>query len=148
MEFVRFQDRIYAKTPRGILIWDSAWNNFRPLEKIVWNPQSKQVEPFFGSYCSEIFDVNYGYDSKLEYCVDFTDKYVDKTDDARLLAVDDFWRWTDQPLEWLQDRAVVLHPCASIPDRTEYLRVMNLRARTSKRIPRQLRGTFKQRKRE
>jgi hypothetical protein len=142
--FRSFRGTIYAKTPKGLLVYD-AGESFRPAEKIVWNPSSRKVEPVYGAFCQELFDANYGYGSSemKAYCENLE---VDETV-PEILNPDEFWRWTEQPLEWLKDRPVVLHPCVKAMGRAEYLRILGLRARTLKRMPRQIRGTIKQRRR-
>jgi hypothetical protein len=141
--FRSFRGTIYAKTPKGLLVYDA--ESFRPAEKIVWNPDTKRVEPVYGAFCRELFDAHYGYgDAAMQaFCeeLELPDEVV------TLENPDEFWRWTGQPLEWLKDRPVVLHPCVQAMGRAEYLRILGLRARTLKRMPRQIRGTIKQRRR-
>ena len=119
---------------------------FRPAEHIVWNPVTKRVEPVYGDYCQELFDSTYGYGSTemKAYC-----EGLDEPEDTPPIidSPDDFWRWTGQPLEWMKDRPIVLHPCVKAMGRSEYMQILNLRARTLKRMPRQIRGTIKQRRR-
>ena len=146
-ELVKFQDRIYAKDQRRLFVWESAWDSFRPCEQIVWNPVTRQVEPFFGQYCSELFDVAYGFSGTKTQCIELTDRVIDTLGEARELSDTEFWAWTEQITEWFFDRPIVIHPCVKgKPSRAQYLAIMNLRARTARRIPRQIRGTFKHRK--
>ena len=148
MSLVRFQGEIYTKI-RGnqLLVWDTSWQSFRPIESAVWNPSTRRVEPFYGEFCMDIFDSDYGYGGTdlREECDNVTetadiDSTIEVTPDA-------FWRWTNQPLTWIRDRGVTLHPCHSAPSRNEYLRAMNARARTMKRAPRQMQGTMKRARR-
>ncbi len=144
---LKFQDRVYGKCPQGILVWEPSWDTFRPTEKVVWNPTTKQIEPFFGQYCAELFDIHYGYGDMRDMCVQFTDEHIADIDTApECLDPTQFWVWTGQPLEWFYDRPIVKHPCTQALARAEYLNILNLRARTARRIPRQIRGTFKQRR--
>ena len=147
MSLVRFQGEIYTKI-RGnqLLVWDTAWQSFRPIESVVWNPSTRRVEPFYGEFCMEIFDVDYGYGDLREACDAMTES-TDDIESAEEFSPDAFWRWTNQPLTWIRDRGVTLHPCHAAPSRKEYLRVMNARARTMKRAPRQMQGTLKRAKR-
>ena len=143
---VRFQGDIYAKVDKDrLLVWDTAWQSFRPIESVVWNPATRRVEPLYGEYCMEIFDVDYGYGDLRELCDAVTDSA--DLESAVDYSPDAFWRWTNQPLTWIKDRGVALHPCHSAPSRKEYLRVMNARARTLKRVPRQMQGTMKRARR-
>jgi hypothetical protein len=148
MTLVRFQSEIYAKIQGNqLLVWDTAWQSFRPVESVVWNPATRRVEPFYGEFCMEIFDTQYGYGSAelRQACDEFTETAdIEKSVE---LSPDAFWRWTKQPLTWIRDRGVTLHPCHAAPSRKEYLRVMNARARTMKRAPRQMQGTMKRERR-
>jgi hypothetical protein len=149
MSLVRFGDRVYGKLDNEkLLVWDAGWDTFRPIDKIVWNPSRKDVQILYGQLCSEIFDTKYGFGDMQAECVDFTDKFISDMETAPTIdAIDEFWKWTGQKSVWFYDRTIVLHPCsAAKPSRAEYLRIMNLRAKTAKRIPRQIRGTLKRRK--
>jgi hypothetical protein len=145
---VRFQDEIYAKAENRLLVWDTAWQSFRPIESVVWNPSTRRVEPFYGEFCMEIFDSEYGYGSPelREFCEEFSDA-ADISTATDFESADAFWRWTNQPLTWIRDRGVTLHPCHKLPNRKDYLHIMNARARTSKRAPRQIHGTLKRARR-
>jgi hypothetical protein len=99
-------------------------------------------------FISELFDTKYGFGDMHAECVEFTDKFVSELENARLIeSIDEFWTWTGQPVQWFYDRPIVVHPCShEKPSRAEYLSIMKLRAKTAKRIPRQIRGTLKRRK--
>lgn len=141
---VKFQDRIYAKSHIGILVWDSVFQNFRPCEKVVWNPVKKEIEAYYGTYISEIFDKDYGYGEHRQFCADFTDKYIGQIDNSvEITNPDVFWKWTEQKLDWTGDRGIVPHPCHQSINKEEYYRVLNLRRKTYKKLPRQIRGTRK-----
>jgi hypothetical protein len=143
----KFGDRIYGKYNTKLLVWDAGWDTFRPIDKIVWNHKRKDVQILYGQLCSELFDVDYGFGDDREACVEFTDKFIADIENAPIIeSIDEFWTWTGQQTQWFYDRAIVLHPCSAKPSRAEYLRIMNLRAKTAKRIPRQIRGTLKRRK--
>lgn len=94
----------------------------------------------------ELFDAQYGYGELREACDAFTET-ADVENAVEFESADAFWRWTNQPLTWIRDRGVTLHPCHAAPSRNEYLRVMNARARTMKRAPRQMQGTMKRARR-
>jgi hypothetical protein len=148
MSLVRFGDRVYGKLDNDkLLVWDAGWDTFRPIDKIVWNPRRKEVQILYGQLCSEIFDTKYGFGDMQTECVDFTDRFISDLETAPTIeTIDEFWKWTGQTTVWFYDRMIVVHPCCAKPSRTEYLRIMNLRAKTAKRIPRQIRGTLKRRK--
>jgi len=139
---------VYGKLDNDkLLVWDAGWDTFRPIDKIVWNPRRKEVQVLYGQLCSEIFDTKYGFGDMQAECVDFTDRFISDLETAPTIeTIDEFWKWTGQTTVWFYDRMIVVHPCCAKPSRTEYLRIMNLRAKTAKRIPRQIRGTLKRRK--
>jgi hypothetical protein len=143
---IAFQDRVYMHSKKGILLWEPSWETFRPVESIVWNPKHQQIEPYFGTYTYDLFDKEYGFKTSEihDYCVEFTDENARHIGSAeRIRDVEAFWRWVDKPLEWIGDRSLVLHPCAKNHSRKKYLEIFNLRARTCKRAPRNLKGTRK-----
>lgn len=143
----RFADRIYGKQQNKLLVWDASWDTFRPVDKIVWNPVRRDIQLLYGQMCSELFDTNYGFGDVHSQCVEFTDIHIADIDTAPTIeTIDEFWVWTGQSTEWFYDRSIVLHPCSKKPSRTDYLTTMKLRAKTAKRIPRQIRGTLKRRK--
>lgn len=143
----RFQGEIYTKIHGNqLLVWDTSWQSFRPVQSVVWNPATRRVEPFYGEFCMEIFDSKYGYGDLREECDKVTET-ADIENAAEFETADAFWRWTNQPLTWIRDRGVTMHPCHAAPSRKEYLRVMNARARTMKRAPRQMQGTMKRARR-
>jgi hypothetical protein len=149
MSLVRFGERTYGKlNDKILLVWDAGWDTFRPVDKIVWNPLHKDIQLLYGQLCSELFDTKYGFGDMHAECVEFTDKFVSELENARLIeSIDEFWTWTSQPIQWFYDRPIVVHPCShEKPSRAEYLSIMKLRAKTAKRIPRQIRGTLKRRK--
>jgi hypothetical protein len=138
MKLVKFQDRTYLRTEKGLFIWESTWDTFRPVESVVWNPTTSSVEPYFGQYISDIFDTHYGYrtDEMHTYCVSLTDAYVGYLDDAPALDVQRFWAWSGVPLAWSGDRQFASHPCHPNPDRKAFLQRYALAAKTYKRSPR------------
>jgi hypothetical protein len=149
MSLVRFGDRTYGKLNNGkLLVWDAGWDTFRPVENIVWNPVRKDVQLLYGQLCAELFDTTYGFGDMHAECVKFTDNHVSDLETAKVIeTIDEFWTWTAQPVQWFYDRPIVVHPCSrDKPSRKEYLSIMKLRAKTARRIPRQIRGTLKRRK--
>lgn len=143
---MRFQDRVYAHSQKGLLVWEPSWETFRPVEAIVWNPIHKQIEPYYGIYTADIFDSFYGFldDATHQYCIEFTDDHahhiggVEPTEDIQT-----FWTWTKLPLKWVGDRPMQVHPCAGDPERKLFLSRYSLRAKTCRKAPRNLRGTRK-----
>lgn len=143
----RFHDRVYALSEQGLLIWEPSWEIFRPVKSLVWNPAHSQLEPYYGEYVRDLFDVHYGFSSRdlYDFCVEYTDAHVGEVEPAEeCLTVDAFWRWANLPLTWIQDRPLAVHPChAHAPDRKAYLARYSLRPRTLRHPPRNLRRTLK-----
>ena len=141
---IRFGDRVYTHSAKGLLMWEPSWETFRPLDSVVWNPLTSEIEPFFGLYIHDVFDRSYGYGSPEmhDFCIKFTDDHVHLVEDAPTKHIHELWRWLDRPLVWTGDRAIALHPCSTL-DRKQFLSRFNLRQRTFKRSPRNLRGTRK-----
>ena len=143
---VKFGDAIYGKHEGKLLVWDAGWDTFRPVDKIVWNPLRREVQPMYGQLCSELFDTSYGFGDMRDMCIQFTDENVGNLDDAREVGDAEFWEWTGQSTTWFYDRHIVLHPCSKKPSRTEYLSALQVRAKTARQLPRQIRGTLKRRR--
>lgn len=143
---IQFADRIYGKHENKLLVWDAGWDTFRPVDKIVWNPVRKEVQPLYGQLCSELFETSYGFGDARDICVHFTDENISNIETATPMTADEFWAWTGQTVTWFYDRNIVSHPCSVKPSRAEYLSTMHLRAKTARRLPRQIRGTLKRRK--
>lgn len=141
----KFEGRVYSMTPRGLLLWEPSWETFRPVASVVWNPAHNQIEPYFSSFTGDLFDVEYGFGSKdlHDFCIEYTDTAVQHIDEAEEISAEEFWRWSKQPLVWIGDRAISLHPCCENPQRKRYLSRYNLRAKTCRKNPRNLRGTRK-----
>lgn len=143
---IRFHDKVYAHSKKGLLVWEPSWETFRPVIAVVWNPIHNQLEPYYGVYTNDVFDVEYGFkNSEIhEYCVEFTDEnahHIGGAEEIEDIAL--FWRWCGTQLVWVGDRAMAVHPCAGNPERKKYLQRYQLRAKTCKRAPRNLRGTLK-----
>ncbi len=127
-------------------MWEPSWETFRPVQSVVWNPINNQLEPYFGVFTHDIFDVHYGYGTSdmHDFCIAFTDENAYDVGNAEEIeTVEDFWRWSKQGLRWVMDRGMCVHPCSGDPARKQYLTRYNLRAKSCKRAPRNLNGTRK-----
>lgn len=142
----RFQDKIYALSQKGLLLWEPSWETFRPVVAVVWNPAHNQLEPYFGIYTNDIFDVDYGFgDSKMhDFCIEFTDENAYDVGGAEEVTnVLDLWKWCGSKVQWIGDQWLTVHPCGVL-DRKQYLKRFNLRAKTCRRkAPRNLHSTRK-----
>ncbi len=146
MVLVRFDDRVYARTEKGLLVWEPSWETFRPVVSIVWNPAHSRVEPFYGDLVRDVFDAHYGFgsDAVRDLCAAFTDEHAFDIESAEEFTTPEkLWTWAKTvPLTWGADRPVAILPTASF-DRKQYLAKYGLRAKTCRRAPRNLRGTRK-----
>lgn len=146
MILVRFDDRVYARTEQGLLVWEPSWETFRPVVSIVWNPTHSRVEPYYGDLVQDVFDAHYGYgtDAVKEACIAFTDENAFDIEAAtELKTPTELWTWAKTiPLSWAADRPVAVLPSAPF-DRKQYLARYAMRAKTCRRAPRNLRGTRK-----
>lgn len=142
----RFHDKVFAMTQKGLLLWEPSWETFRPVDSVVWNPINNQLEPYFGVYTHDIFDVHYGFGTSAmhDFCIAFTDDNAYDVNNAEEIeSIEDFWRWSKTGLSWVMDRGMRVHPCAGDPQRKQYLLRYRLRAKSCKRPPRNLNGTRK-----
>jgi hypothetical protein len=109
----RCGDHVYLRHANKLFLYDSLWTTFRPVQRVVWNTQTRQVEPFFGELCADCLDPYYGFGSAdvEDLCTDLTDKHIDNLDTAEELTADQFWKWCHEKMEWVRDRAIALHTC-------------------------------------
>lgn len=142
-----FQERTYALSEKGLLVWEPSWDTFRPVKSVVWNPAHQQIEPYYGVFIHDIFDVHYGYNTEElhNFCIEYTDENLYDIRNAEPITnIQDFWRWCGSKLEWNRDQAISLHPCSeSTFDRSKFLERLGLRSKTYKRAPRNIKGTRK-----
>jgi hypothetical protein len=142
----RFQDKVYALSQKGLLLWEPSWDTFRPVESVVWNPAHNQLEPYFGIYTHDIFDVDYGFkDTAMhEFCIDFTDTNSYDVGGAEDLEdILEFWKWSNADVKWVGDRMMAIHPCSGDPERKKFITRYNLRSKSLRRAPRNLNSTRK-----
>jgi hypothetical protein len=141
-----FQERIYALSEKGLLLWEPSWDTFRPVEKVVWNPAHSQIEPYFGVYVADVFDKHYGFmtEELHTFCIEFTDKNLSEIGVAEPIKnIQNFWRWCGESVSWDKDQPISLHPCASVYDRKVFIERLGLRGRTFRKPPRNIKGTRK-----
>jgi hypothetical protein len=142
-----FQERTYALSEKGLLVWEPSWDTFRPVKSVVWNPAHQQIEPYYGVFIHDIFDIHYGYNTEElhNFCIEYTDENLYDIRNAEPITnIQDFWRWCGSKLEWNRDQAISLHPCSeSTFDRSKFLERLGLRSKTYKRAPRNIKGTRK-----
>lgn len=104
---------VYLRQGNQLFVYDSLWTSFRPVQRVVWNSVTRQVEPFFGSWCADCLDPHYGFGSASmeDHCTDLTDRHIDELDSAEDLDAHSFWVWAHEKLDWVRDRGLSLLPC-------------------------------------
>lgn len=113
------EGRIYSRHETTYVVWEPSWQMFRPLEQIVWNPSSKRIEPFYGSFALDIFDREYGFGSaemRIK-CEEFTDDSILLVEYPSVLPLKEFWKWAGGKT-WIGDRFINVHPCFSLHGKT------------------------------
>lgn len=134
----RFQDRVYVRSGGGVYVYDSGWESFRPCGGVVWNPETRRADPWFGSLVSDPLDPHYGYGSAATHdrCTALTDALIDTLDEAEEeTSLESFWRWSKVPLVWMYDRPMCLSPCTD-PTWETWKSYVGSRHRTLRRAPR------------
>lgn len=131
----RCGDFVYLRRPDRLYVYDSLWTTFRPVRRVVWNAETRQVEPFFGDLCANCLDPYYGFgDAQTEdICTELTDKYIDDIDSAEELSAEALWKWSHETLVWVRDRGLSLLPCE---DPLTMWRSQAVRRKTFRKAPR------------
>lgn len=121
-----FQDRLFLEHRRWWFVWEPAWEQFRPIESVVWNGTSFQVED--SAYCSDPTDIHYGYGSPQmrELCEMLEDKSRDPAMKVTQLPIG---------TEWFRDRFVHMTSCVT-RDVSTWKRMVRGHPRTCRRCPR------------
>lgn len=110
----KFADNIFLRDNNSIYIYSSAWDSFRPLKSVVWNPSKRNAEVLYGDLTIDPLDPYYGYGSEKEKdrCTFLTDKWIDHFDSAETIEnIEEFWKWSHSPMTWMFDRPLAIGPC-------------------------------------
>ena len=124
MELCKFKGTIYGKIQTQLFVWDSAWESFRPIDKIGWNgSEIVAVETFK----KDIFDPYYGFGSEdmKQLCKRLTETTELPTEES------DHIPWLKG--EWWRDRdCSFAHECTprTTVSWNKYIHYMNSRAKT------------------
>lgn len=104
---------VYLRRANQLFVYDSLWTSFRPVRRVVWNPETRQVEAFYGDLCADCLDPHYGFGSSEmeDTCTELTDKYIDDLDSAEEVDPQRFWVWARETMVWVRDRALACLPC-------------------------------------
>lgn len=134
----RFQDRVYVREGNKVYVYDSGWESFRPCGGVVWNPETRRADPWFGSLVADPLNPHYGYGSTecQDRCTALTDALIDKLEEAEdEPSLEAFWRWSKVGLVWMYDRPMFLSPCAE-PSWETWKSYVPSRHRTLRKAPR------------
>lgn len=104
---------MYLRHGDQLFVYDSLWTTFRLVRRVVWNPETRQVEAFYGDLCADCLDPHYGFGSAEveDKCTELTDKHIDELEQAEDMSPDRFWKWTHETMVWIRDRGVACLPC-------------------------------------
>lgn len=135
MGLFEFQDRLFYEHRKWWFVWEPAWEQFRPIESVVWNGRSFDIQD--SVYCADPTDPHYGYGSSqmLELCELLQDKVKQTPVKVTTLPIGQ---------EWFRDRYVAFTPCAS-RDVKSWKRMVQHKPRTCRRCPRGKRLTRRNR---
>ena len=124
MELLNFKGILYGKLKTQFFVWDSAWELFRPIEKIVWD--GNKIIFIDKKFKEDIFSPYYGFGSAemKKLCRELSD-----TTEIHI-AESDSLPWLES--EWWRDRKCTFSPCASRDTQSwiRYLRYTNSKNRT------------------
>lgn len=121
-----FNDSLFLRV-RGLwFVWESAWEQFRPIETVTWDGTTFRIHDDL--YCSDPMDPLYGYGSAQmrELCELLHDKHDETPVKVSSLPIG---------TEWFRDRHVALSPCAPRTP-ASWKRMVRNHGRTCRRCPR------------
>jgi hypothetical protein len=102
MDLRSYKGTVYGKLKNRLFQWDSNWESFRPIEKIVWNGKElKSLFPFF-----DMFDPYYGFGSS-----DMKQLCDRLTEITNLETAVEQLPWIEG--EWFKDRNVPFESCVA-----------------------------------
>ena len=130
-----FQDKLFLEYKKFWFVWEAAWEQFRPIETVVWNGTSFDIQD--KTYCADPTDDLYGYGSPQmrELCELLQDKAKETPIKVSTLPIGDVW---------FRDRFVAFTPCAP-QDVRSWKRMVQNKARTCRKCPRGKRLTRRNR---
>jgi hypothetical protein len=121
-----FRDKTFLEYKNYWFVWEPAWEAFRPLQNILWDGNTFQIEDTL--FCSDPTSPVYGYGSPqmAQLCELLKDKYDDEALKVTTLPIGN---------EWFRDRFVTLSTCAS-RDIHSWKRMVQNKPRTCRKAPR------------
>ena len=121
-----FRDKIFLEYKKYWFVWESAWESFRPIQGIVWDGDTFQIQDEL--YCSDPTSELYGYgfEKMKELCELLQDHSNQTPTKVSSLPIG---------TQWFRDRFVSLTPCAPT-DVLSWKRMVQNKPRTCRQIPR------------
>ena len=120
-----FRDKVFLEYKSFWFVWESAWEGFRPIQGVVWDGQTFQVQD--DMYCIDPTDSLYGYGSEQmkTLCSLLSEQKGEPTKVSTLPF----------GTEWFRDRFVAVSPCAP-RDTSSWKRMVQNKPRTCRKAPR------------
>lgn len=133
MRFEKYGDHVFFEYKGHWFVWESAWNQFRPIASCAWDGTAYVVndKPF----CADPMSPLYGFGSVAmkQLCEALTAKYGAEVSRASVVSTPSVGQ-----AEWLFDRMAVLTPCAP-RDRASWKQMIRGRYRTLRaKVPKKL----------
>ena len=121
-----FRDKTFLEYKNYWFIWEPAWEAFRPIQSVVWDGTTFQIEDDL--YCADPTSSVYGYGSPqmAQLCELLKDKYDEKAVKVSTLPIG---------TEWFRDRFATLSPCAP-HDVKSWKHMVQNHGRTCRKAPR------------
>ena len=136
MDLRIFHDQIYGKYQNQLYLLEPTWDSFRPIEKVGWD--GKRYSPVDSKYKKDLLSEFYGYESieQKKLCKNL----IETTELENINEITDpvqFWKWCGEvEAKWFRDRPCVFtDPCVP-KEWNQYLKYLNVRARTLRKYPR------------
>lgn len=121
-----FREKLFLEYKKWWFVWEPAWEGFRPIDSVVWDGQTFQLDD--KAYCADPTDPLYGYGSEQmrDICEILTQRNTGTPTKVSTLPLG---------TEWFRDRFVSLSPCAS-RDAASWKRMVQNHGRTCRTAPR------------
>jgi hypothetical protein len=121
-----FRDKVFLEYMKYWFVWESAWEEFRPIQDVTWDGITFRIEDSL--FCVDPTDPLYGYGSEQMkmLCTLLRDKYNDTPIRVSSLPIGN---------EWFRDRFVALTLCAP-RDAKSWKRMVQNKPRTCRKAPR------------
>jgi hypothetical protein len=136
---------MYGKKDGQLFVFESAWDSFRPIEKVAWNGESYTIVD--SSYKSDLFDEYYGYGSLTMKALCRELSQNTELDDSNVITDPlVFWKWCGETTaKWWFDRACVFTSSCVPRDQKHWKSYIKYLQTKPKTLRRPLRGRMTRR---